>query len=117
MRFERNPGYKTNNLQGFVFKKMLDCALQIHAEDDLIASGDIKQNLHHWLKTHQKYLTHRQVSILTDVYMRELKQDDDDSFHLISVEEYQAILQTELGIVGTVGKFGFEGDLGDFKYS
>lgn len=105
-----------NNLQDFMFKSMLNCALEINAEYDLLANGDIKTNLQNWLKTHQKYLKPSQVALLADIYARELQQEDETSFYLITVEEYKTIMQNELGVTGKIGKWGFESDLGSFKY-
>ena len=104
-----------NNLQDFMFKSMLNCALEIDAENDLLADDNIKTNLQNWLATHQKYLKPSQVAILADIYAREL-QKDDDNYYLIDVEEYKTILLEELGITGKIGKWGFEGNLGSFEY-
>ena len=105
-----------NNLQDFMFKSMLDCALEIDAKNDLLADGDIKTNLQNWLTTHQKYLKPSQVTMLTDIYTRELQQDDEDHFYLMTVQEYKDIMQNELGITGKIGKWGFESDLVSFEY-
>lgn len=105
-----------NNLQDFMFIKMLDCALEANVKYDIICDGAMKANLQNWLKTHQKYLTPSQVALLTDIYARDLQQDVDENFYLMSVEEYKDIMQNELGITGKIGKWGFESDLGSFKH-
>jgi hypothetical protein len=86
------------DLQDFMFKKMLEATCVADADYDLIADGDFKQNMNHWLKTHQKYLKPKHVEILTKIYQREPWFDEDGNSTMMSEVELDEILKLLLGL-------------------
>jgi hypothetical protein len=87
-----------HDLQDFIFRKMLEAAFDVDTEDDLVADGDLKQNLSHWFKTHQKYLKPKHSEILASIYQREPEYDAAGNCTLISEAEFKDIVRAQLGL-------------------
>ncbi len=97
---------KAKNLEDFIFIKLLDLALEIEIGYDLVADGEIQENLQNMLSTHRRYISQRRTDLLAGLYAR-LPKKNGDCIWFIDVSEYKAIRKQELG---------YEQDLGRFKY-
>ena len=94
------------NLQDFIFIKMLCCALEMDAENDLADDGEITINLNNMLATHSKYLTLSQAAVLKQIYSRAFNEID-GILSAMQLPEYQQILLQEIGYCENLGSFAY----------
>lgn len=87
-----------HDLQDFIFRKMLEAAFNVEIGYDLVADGDLKQNLNHWFKTHQKYLKPKHADILATIYQREPEYDEDGNCTMLNEAEFRDKLRDQLGL-------------------
>ena len=95
---------KAKNLQDYVFIKMLDLALEIEVDYDMVAEDDAKLNLNNMLTTHSNYLTNNQATILKEIYSRKFVEED-GMLSAIELDEYEKILLQEIGYCADLGRF------------
>ena len=94
------------NFQDFIFRQLLESVAEIN-EDSMFyeeEEEDLKQNLFNQLKTHEAYLTARQVEILNTIYQRDIFEytynvPNGGSFEtegLVTFDEVEEILNKEI---------------------
>lgn len=105
------------NLQDFIFRQLLESVTEIN-EDSMfyeIEEENIKQNLISQLKTHEAYLTSRQVEILTMIYERDIfeytyKTPAGKAFEaegLMTFDEVEEILKQEIAFESLNKRFNY----------
>jgi len=96
------------NLQDFIFRMLLEGGYFTAEGYGFWQEGvDLKTNLFNHLQTHKAYLTQSRISILEDVYSREVKKHPNSEPGLISLNELEEILQREIGFEGLDEEFEF----------
>ena len=94
------------NFQDFIFRQMLEAVTEID-EYSMFDDDDehqIKENLKNQLRTHQPYLTSKQIEILENIYSREIFDYSyqlpngykDESRGLATFDEVEKIIKTEI---------------------
>ncbi|OCA76408.1 cell wall assembly protein [Chryseobacterium artocarpi] len=94
------------NLQDFIFRQLLEAVTEVD-EDSMFFEEDeedMKENLLNQLKTHEPYLTPKQVEILKNIYQRDIFEytyevSAGNSFEtegLITFDEVKEILSKEI---------------------
>ena len=105
------------NLQDFIFRQLLEAITEID-EDSMFyeeEEEEMKQNLFNQLKTHEPYLTSRQIEILKDIYQRDIfeytyKVPNGHTFEaegLVTFDEVEKILNDEIGFEQLNKKFNY----------
>lgn len=105
------------NFQDFIFRQLLEAITEID-EDSMFYEDeeeDLKQNLFNQLRTHESYLTARQIEILNDIYQRDIfeysyKVPNGRSFEsegLVTFDEVEKILNSEIGFDQLNKKFNY----------
>lgn len=94
------------NLQDFIFRLLLEAVTDIYDEMLFfeVDEDNLKQNLWNQLRTHSPYLTEKQISILEDIYKREIKAysyklpngRDEKAKGLATYDEVGEILKREI---------------------
>lgn len=93
---------QAKNLQDYIFREMLMAVVDIW--DTTLITDDFENNINNMYKSHKKYLTERQQSIVKDVYSRELKEYkykisdkyESEATGLLTYDEYDKILKKEI---------------------
>lgn len=83
------------NFEDFIFREILGAAVQINP-DDLENHSDFRTDLYAMSDSHNKYISKQRVKIIKDIYAKEIQEDDDGESGMISIEEYEKILKTEI---------------------
>ncbi|AZA76153.1 SMI1/KNR4 family protein [Chryseobacterium sp. G0186] len=105
------------NFQDFIFRQLLEAITEID-EDSMFYEDeeeDLKQNLFNQLRTHESYLTPRQIEILNEIYHRDIfeytyKVPNGSSFEaegLVTFDEVEKILNIEIGFDQLNKKFNY----------
>jgi len=84
-----NAEYKAKNMQDFIFRQMLEHAAWLHDWKEIKDESKFRKEMNAMIKSHSKYLTPSQVSILTEIYSRPLRS-------LLSEEELGNIIKNEM---------------------
>lgn len=103
---EQEAEVLAKNLQDFIFRQLLESVIEID-EDSMFyeeEEDDLKQNLINQLKTHEPYLTPKQIEILNMIYERDIfeytyKTPNGSAFEtegLVTFDEVEEILKQEI---------------------
>ncbi|MGE7774755.1 SMI1/KNR4 family protein [Chitinophaga sp. NPDC101104] len=85
--------YKARNLRDFIFRCMLEAVADVEdAQFGLLSETGFREDLTHFLRTHQPWLSENQYRTLSEVYGR-----DGAEKPLITRGELASILQREIG--------------------
>lgn len=96
--------YKAKNLQDFIFRAMLEAVADCEeAEFGLLGEENFKEDLQNFLRTHRKYLSQRQQTIVTETY-----QLPNVNKPLISEEQLGEILEKEIGFENFDAEFEYQ---------
>jgi SMI1-KNR4 cell-wall len=97
-----------HNLADFMFLKMLDCALETHPQDSLLADGDVQANAIAWLASHEKYFSAARRDLLRQAFKGPWLLDaQEQSLSSISEQTYQAIIQQAFPGGVSFGEFSY----------
>ncbi|SDI27854.1 SMI1/KNR4 family protein [Chryseobacterium jejuense] len=105
------------NFQDFIFRQLLESVTEID-EDSMFYEEEeenLKQNLFNQLKTHEPYLTAKQIEILNTIYQRDLfeytyKVPNGSSFEtegLVTFDEVEEIINQQLSFEHLNRRFNY----------
>lgn len=84
----------SKNLQDFIFRNLLetvsDYYLSASEKSDI---GKVVWDLRSMFESHKKYLTDRQLELLQEIYSKEFKMNQEDSWGMITADEASEILK------------------------